>query len=395
MELKECLKNNDMIFPDYKDGTIIDVVRTIYSYCGYPYKMESINEEVKKYIKNKKHILFILIDGMGSNYVDSLPNDMILKKNKVKDLLTVFPSTTGCVLSSVATGEYPAIHGMIGWYNYNRDKNIDYYTLLFKDRKTGKKLDELGLKEKDIYVCDSIMNKLKRKTTGIFPENIVGSNFSKFILNENRISYNSIQEAFEKATNNIKSNLEDETFTYLYLPYVDSKSHHNGVYSEAVEKVVNEIENELLKLKEEKIEDLEIVIIADHGQIDIIEKDITMDFEKYNKYFYAWPGIDFGTVTYYVKEDKKEEFLKEFKKDYNNKMYIFETKEFVKNNIFGEGEISQYMKSNLGEFISFCKKGAYFVNSVKKRDDYFGKIKGSHSGLSKEEMMIPLIIIET
>lgn len=118
-----------------------------------------------------------------------------------------------------------------------------------------------------------------------------------------------------------------------------------------------------------------------------------MDFEKYNKYFYALPGIDYGTATYYIKENKKEEFLKEFRKDYNDKMYIFDTEEFIKNNILGKEPISPYMKSNLGEFISFCKKGAYFVNTIEDTEKYIGKIKGSHSGFSKEELIIPLIVI--
>ena len=386
MNLVECLYNNDMIYPDYKKCSIVDVVRTIYKYCGYQYKLEDTNKEIEEYIENKKHILLILSDGMGSNLIDSLSNEMLLKKNKVADLLTVFPTTTGCVLPSIATAEYPSTHGMIGWYNYNRDRNIDYYTLLFKDKY---------INENDIYVCDSKMNKLKRKTIALFPEHIVNSDFSKFVLNKNRVAYNSVEEAFKKATNEIQKNLDKETFTYLYLPYVDSESHYNGVYSKEVNKVINEIEEQLIKLKNQQIQDLEIIIIADHGQIDVIDNDITMDFEKYNKYFYALPGIDFGTATYYVKNDKRKEFLEEFEKDYKDRMYIFETDEFIKNNIFGKEKISQYMKSNLGEYISFCKKGLYFVNTIVDAEKYIGKIKGSHSGFSKEELTIPLIVINT
>ena len=53
------------------------------------------------------------------------------------------------------------------------------------------------------------------------------------------------------------------------------------------------------------------------------------------------------------------------------------------------------MKSNLGEYISFCKKGLYFVNTIVDAEKYIGKIKGSHSGFSKEELTIPLIVINT
>lgn len=395
MSLIECLKRNNMILPNYKEISIIDVVRVIYEFCGYPYKTEKINKKIKQYIKNKKHILLILSDGMGSNLINFLPSEMILRKNRVADLVTVCPTTTGCVLSSVATAEYPAIHGMIGWYNYNRNRDVNYCVLQFKERIKGKNLGELGINENEIYLSSSIMNKLARKTTAFFPEKIVNSNFSKFILNKNRIAYKDINDAFEKVKNNIINNLNEETFTYLYLPYIDSASHKTGVYSEEVKKILYEIENELRKFKDYKIQNLEIIMIADHGQINITEKDITMDFEKYKKYFYALPGIDYGTATYYIKEDKKEEFLNEFRKEYADRMFIFNTEEFIKNNIFGNEKVSRYMKSNLGEFVSFCKKGAYFVNSIESTEKYIGKIKGSHSGFSKEELTIPLIVLNT
>lgn len=393
MNLKECLKNNDMILPNYDDISIIDVVRCIYNYCGYSYDENFINKDVLKYIKNKKHILLILSDGMGSNLINSLSDTMLLKKNKVADINTVFPTTTGTVLTSVATGEYPTKHGMIGWYNYYRKKDISYYTLVFSDRKSGKNLKELGISSEDIYTCDSVMNKLKRKTIALFPEGIVDSDFSKFTLNKNRISFSNIKEAFKEAIDYIKDNLDDETFTYMYLSDIDSLSHDNGVYSESVLKKMDEIEEELIKLKKENIPDLEVIVIADHGQIDV-DNEIIIDFYKYNKYFYALPAIDFGTATYYVKSDKENEFLKEFEKDYKDRMFIFKTEEFLNNNVFGKDKVSEYLKSNLGEYISFCKKGSYFVNTDGDINNYVGKIKGSHSGFSKEELTIPLIVID-
>ncbi len=393
MNLIECFKKNDMYLPDYTaQVSIIDLMNIIYGYCGYSQNSKCENQIVKQYVKNRKHIVFILSDGMGSNLIDSLSNNMLLKKNKVLDLQTVCPTTTGCVLSSIATAKYPAVHGMIGWYNYLREKGINYYTLLFKDRISGKNLKELGIKSSNIYQYESIMNYLSRKTVALFPEKIVDSEFSQFMLERNRIGYESIEDVFKKLNNYIQQNLDTPTFSYVYLPYVDNISHYNGVYSDNVKNVIEKLENEIIKLKANKIEDLEIIITADHGQIDV-NKEIVMDFEKYNHYFYALPGIDFGTATYYVKDNQKTEFLKNFRKDFENEMYVFNTEEFIKSKLFGYDVISEYMKSNLGDFISFCRKGVYFVNTIENEEDYIGKIKGSHSGFSKEEIMIPLIVI--
>lgn len=140
--------------------------------------------------------------------------------------------------------------------------------------------------------------------------------------------------------------------------------------------------------------DTTIIITADHGQTNVdINKDIIMSFNEYDKCFYAKPGIDFGMSTYYVKKDKMSEFETKFNNDYKNKMYLFQTDEFLKNKVFGPNKYNDYLKSNLGEYISLCESDSQFINSD-DIESYYKKTKGNHSGLSKDEMIIPLIVIE-
>ena len=83
---------------------------------------------------------------------------------------------------------------------------------------------------------------------------------------------------------------------------------------------------------------------------------------------------------------------KEFTKDYKDKMYLFKTKEFIDNKIFGLSENNMNILNNLGEYISLCNSDAQFINSP-EIEEYYGKTKGNHSGLTQDEMIIPLIVI--
>ena len=73
-------------------------------------------------------------------------------------------------------------------------------------------------------------------------------------------------------------------------------------------------------------------------------------------------------------------------------MHLFKTEEFIDNKVFGPNKGNQFISNNLGEYISLCNSDSQFINST-EIDEYYGKTKGNHSGLTKDEMVIPLIVI--
>lgn len=390
-KLKEFIKNNNLYLPNYKNEiNIIDLMRCLYMKCGYNIETTNKIKELNSIIPDNKHYLFILSDGTGSNLISKLDNNSILKRNLRDNIVTVFPSTTGCVLTSIVTAKFPETHGIWGWFNYNRSLNRDYFPLLFSDRKTMKSLNEFNIKSEDVYKSESILKKMDIKTNILFPDYICDSVYSKFVGDDNnRYSYNNFSD-IKKIIFDICNNNES-SYTYLYLSDIDTLEHENGVNSDIVLEKLIEIDDLIKSLV--KIKDMTIVFTADHGQTNISE-DIIFPFSKYEKYFYAYPSIDFGTASYYVKTEFEKEFVKEFEKEFKDKMFLFKTKEFIDNRLFGEGNMNKYSFENLGEYISLCKTGTYLINSP-DISSYLGKIKGNHSGLTEDEMIIPLIVINT
>ena len=384
MNLKEYIEKENLILPDYSNLNIVDLVSTLYSRYGVDIKNNENIKKLDKIIPNKKHTVLILIDGMGSNLASLLDDNSLLKNNKIDDMLTVSPSSTACVLTSLATAKYPSEHGIIGWYNYNRKFDITYLPLLFIDRKNNKSLSEYNIKSSDIFIKESKLNNLKVKTNVLYHENICNSTYSNYVAN-NRTAYKSIEDAFDKIIDIISIN--NETFTYLYISDIDDLEHDNGYNHPKVIEKLTYIDSQIKRL--ENIKDVTTIITADHGQTNV-KNDIIMDFNKYNKYFYAYPGIDYGMVTYYVKKGMEKEFETEFNNNYQNQLFLFKTEEFIDLNIFGPN--NNNIISNLGEYISLCNQDSYLVNDV-NIEEYVGKTKGNHSGLTKDEMIIPLIVI--
>ena len=279
---------NDFIVPNYNNPNVVDLVRAIYSKYNIKTEINKNVETFKKIIPNNKHVLFILSDGTGSNLINKLSDNFILKKNRKEDIITVFPSTTACVLTSIVTAEFPEVHGIWGWFNYDRNLNINYCPLLFCDRKTEINLLNYGIKPKQVFLQHSLLNDLKTNVT----------------------------------------------------------------------------------------------------------RDVVLDFEEYDNMFYAYPSIDYGTASYYIKKGYEDAFEKLFNDKYDDDMILFKTEDLINNNFFGIGNFKSSAKDNLGEYISICQKERYLINDPNV-EKYYGKIKGNHSGLSCDEMIIPLIIIDT
>ena len=375
---------NKFVVPDYKnEDNFIDLMRTLYNCIGIK---TGKYKKLAKYIPKNNHYLFILCDGMGSNIVDQLKENSILKKNKVKDLVTIFPSTTGCVLSSLATGSFPSDHGIWGWFNYNKEKKLNYYPVLFSRREDRVNLKSINIKRKDVFKNTSLLkSKSDYKINILFSKSIVDSEYSKFVgYNKNRYAYETdldIINFIKKDTLNNK-----KSFTYLYLSDIDKLEHANGIDSDLVFNRISEIDNLVKELS--KIKDLTIVITADHGQVNVSKK-VVFNYSKYEKYFYAKPSIDCGTMSYYVKDEYFDKFNEEFSNDYHE-CVLFKTKDLEDKGYFNN-KLSKYAKDSIGNFISVCKEDYYMISSdLIEKDEV---LKGNHSGLLKGEMIIPLIVI--
>ena len=383
-DFEKIFNKESFVIPNYDKPDIVDLVRLIYNYSGMNFKETKCMQEIKKYVSNKKHLVLILVDGMGVDLLDNMTNKGLFYNNKKMDIQTVFPTATGCVLTSIATAKYPSSTGIFGWFGYNRKLDLNYYTLLTKERKSK---EDLKINLKKIFKRSSIFNELKRKTTVLQPNHLLDSKYTNYIASLNiRKGYSDYDEAMNKIKNEINS--KEDTFTYLYIPYVDTLEHQNGPYSKLVYDEVEKIEKHMEKLFPLN-DDTEIIVIADHGQIPI-NNVVYMDLNKYDKYFYAYPSIDMGTSTFFVKKDMNKEFEKEFHKDFDNKLILFKKEEFIKRNMFGK-RMTKYANDSLGEYISLCKKGYAFYSDYKEDTSF---PKGNHTGLTKEELMIPLIVLK-
>lgn len=377
---------------NYNDIDIVDLVRYIYNHFGTNLELDSKKKEVlDKYINPKDKIFFVLVDGLGYYKVKDLSDNSVLKNNLKASVSTVNPTSTACVLSSIASAKYPSEHGILGWWQYLRNKDISYCPLPFVERKTGINLKEKGIDTKDVFEFNSILNALNTTVNISMPREIISSDFSKMFsgINSNTHGFYSIKEAFLNMSNKIKKN--NSSFNYLYIDGLDETSHRYGTKSIEVQNIINEIEEGIKKVKKEN-EDLTIILTADHGQVDMVNMMYLNQNNDYTKFFYALPSIDTRMISFFVKEDCKKDFEDTFMKEFGQDVILLTKEEVDKFKLFGNESLSKNTLDSLGEYIAIVVNNKFMVCDTINLEDKINT-KGNHSGLTKEETTIPLVVI--
>ena len=383
-KLEEYIKYRDDIKVD-----VLDVMKTVASLNGVKFKKTEGMKQIDKIIPSKKHMVFILLDGFGYYKLKRLGEDSILKQNNKMKIKTVNPTSTACVLTSLMSASYPNQHGIYGWWDYNKDYDLSYYPLLLEERKTGEKLKDKGISNKEIYKFESIFNQFKTKVNVYERRDLIKSEYTNmFSKKASKYGFYSIKDCFEKVKKNILER-ETATFNYIYINGLDEASHSNGVDSKEVSDIINAVEN---GIKNVANEETSVILIADHGQVDMTSMMYLNQKTDYTKYFYALPSIDTRMISFFVKNECAKEFEEKFMEEFSQDVILLTKEQAKKINLFGSSSYSEHADKSLGEYIAVVVNNKFLVCDKLMLEDYI-LTKGNHSGLTKEEITVPFVVI--
>ena len=367
------------------DECITNVACSILKYfnCNYYHKTIPILDEILNE-KNPENIILILFDGMGSRILDkTLDKDSFLIKNRIKEITSVFPSTTASSTLSIQTGLNPSEHGWLGWSNYISpiNKIIQLFWEVEKGQSPKNDKNEEFLKIKENYLSPKLLvDIIKEKnydTYSISPY----SDYKYKTLNQ---MFNIIKEKLE-----IKNN--KKKFMYVYNPEPDSTMHRYGCDSEEAKKLILERDKKLEVFYNKYLDKNSLmIIVADHGHIN-----------GDHIYLSDYPDIKdlmetsiFGEARcpmFKIKEGKQNEFRELFDKYFGNYFDLLPKEEIINKQIFGDIKYQEnkLFNSSLGDFIAINKNND---NKVLLDDNDF-QMTSVHGGNSDDEIYIPLIVL--
>lgn len=360
-----------LIKPDYTNS----LINIVASFKKYYHKETNVNsiEELDDILKTKyKHIMFLILDGMGANMVNNiLDEDDFLRKHFLKTISALYPSTTACAIPASKSGLIAYDTGWLGWNNYFTDLKKSLVLFTGNDYYTG---EPTGIDiRKQFLPYDSFFENLGVKYYELEPD---------FVPNGHK-TFRDLLHKFKKITYE-----SEPSFTYAYWNEPDSSFHKNGVYSNESKSVLKNISLELENISSQLNDETLIVITADHGHKDTMTIPL-YEFKELNHMLEHEPSNESRALCFKVKQEYKEEFPRLFNRYFNSIYKLYTKDEFIKEGFLGKtsGKINHYLDEFLGDFIAVALSNysfKYYINSP--------NFKAEHSGLTKPEMETPLII---
>lgn len=362
--------------PNY-DESIVSVVNSVQKYFNIKENHPSLNyldDYIDKY--KPKNIVLVLFDGFGYNILkrneDICP---FLNEHLKRSISSVFPTTTMAARTSIESGLTPVEHGWMGWDMYFKefDKVITLTKNVIKDTKEKPASYHVA---KTLLKYESIVEKIKKKEDCYAEKLTIYSNHKNESLNK-------LARKIKKITKK-----KEKTYTYVYYNEPDHVIHKTGTNSKETKKYLKKIDKWFYKLCN-KLSNTLVIALADHGHINT--SHITLDDHPFiMKMLKGDIAIDNRACSFRVKNEYKKEFLYAIKKVLKDDFLYYTKDEMIKEKLYGNGLENKYYRTGLGDYFAIA------IGDVSVRQDKKSSLNvSSHSGLTLDEMLVPLVIVDT
>ncbi len=349
-------------------------------------------EKMMQMIGPAEHYLFILVDGLGMDFIDALPEESFLREKLTMEIRAIFPPTTASVLTSLATTQWPCTHSMPGWWVYLDEIKETAVSLQFMERFSERPLEKFGLNAEDVFPSPSVWSRIKHEPLTIIKSKLINSTYTRYCSGgSERTGYGDISDAINRVRSRVL-NAMYPTFTYLYLPQLDSVCHEKGTKHEETFRLLVKLDKELASLCSDIAGRARIIITADHGMIDTPGKRrlVIREGDKLLKYLVCPPTVEPRVPVFHVKKGREEWFSEYFSNRFGENFVLITPDEAEDLRLFGPGPLTPLIRRRLGTFIGVaCTAAALYYRSHDYNKPPFAAV---HAGLSSEENRVPLIL---
>ena len=237
---------------------------------------------------------------------------------------------------------------------------------------------------KTIYQLIGEVNDSVKSYT-IIPEGITIPDSPNIIV---RVKY--VEHIFDSIK--VISKKQGKKFIMSYWHEPDATMHDKGCNIDDV-KIYMRVIDELTSKMHKELNDTLVIISADHGHINITEEIYLNDIPELDECLIMPPSIEPRAASLFVKPGMETIFEERFKKHFKDDFILIPKEKVLNSGILGKGKSHRKITDFVGNYLACGISGKLLrYKTLISAEQY--SYKGHHAGLTKGEMMVPLIISE-
>jgi predicted AlkP superfamily pyrophosphatase or phosphodiesterase len=332
--------------------------------------------EVDQLLEGRSKVALFLFDGLGEYILDEHQRQSrYILQHKFMTIHSVNPATTVACTTALLTGRYPIENGYMGWSLYFPDHDFPIDVFPNENSLTGEKLSENVIQAHCpiTYISDLIAQAGHHARAALqYPLwDEKGPKKLKDIRTQGSVFFH-----------------EGGEFLYCYWTDPDHTLHHRGVHAHQVSHRIRQISH-TIKAFAKANPDVLVLVVADHGLIDVQYRDIEA-FPEIASLQRKAPALEGRTCSFYLKDGTEKRFSEAFNKEFGKYFILKSKQELLDEHYFGEGEINPFAKEMIGDVVALAVSNQILVDSVYNHN--FKVHEAHHAGATEEERAICLSV---
>ncbi len=372
--------------PDYNGGSILNLMASIIAARGGKREYKELSSLRAKELKDADNLVLLVIDGMGYEWLRKHGKGSFLASQVRAQLTSVFPATTSAAMTAIYTGVPAKKHGLTCWHMLFKECGMVLAALPPHTRSW--QLDLEHMKPRQVVPVTSVFEKIDMPSFQIQPKEFKDSAYNKRVSAGAKIlTYTKLGGMFRKIKKAMKQ--PGKKFVLAYWPELDLILHHAGTKSAEAQQHFKVLDKKLARFVK-KVNNATLVITADHGLHDV-SRNVWVHKHPVMEEAMSLPLCGEGRLAYaYVHPEKAKKFESYVKRKLKHACTIHKSKDLL--SWYGPGKAHPHLQHRIGDYVLIAKPGWAIKDRVWGEGGSMSTAR--HAGVSKEEMHVPLIVIE-
>lgn len=412
-DLRERLRAHGYRPPDYDGGGLVNLAATILDLCGArgpgdPPPLRGVNPELLEGVRN---VVVVLSDGLGSEQLQRLARngdipflERILARAKrddaaqLIDATTIFPSTTAAAITTINTARTPQEHGNIAYFLWLEEFAAVAQMLRWGPaaQRRGSFFDDPAVDPRAYTKVPSIHRSIRDhggRSYIVEPEIFRNEAMTRMHAAEATfVGYLLASTMGVRVRELLDTRPEDDTpmYVYAYWAGVDTVAHWYGPRgAEHAAEAAGLDRNLERALGDRAPGDTLVILTADHGHASVDPTrliDLEADAELRSLLRNPIAG---EPRLVFLHTDHAALVTQYLEQAYPGAFFLIDREEAIAAGLFGRGDATLARK-RIGEVLALIgdDRGA----SVVRVDGQMVRHRGSHGGMTPDEMRIPVLL---